>query len=59
MQAATTPAHAAAWILALGVFASLPFMPGFIPLTWMSLVGHVALGLGAAWTFEALEERAA
>ena len=50
------------WILALGVFASLaglPFMLGFIPLTWMSLVGHVALGLGTAWTFEALEERAA
>jgi hypothetical protein len=32
------------WILALGVFASLaglPFMLGWIPLTWFSLVGHV------------------
>ena len=32
------------WILALGVFASLaglPFMLGFIPLAWFSLIGHV------------------
>lgn len=32
------------WILALGVFATLaglPFMLGFIPLTWFSLIGHV------------------
>jgi hypothetical protein len=46
------------WILALGVFASLaglPFMLGWIPLTWFSLIGHViyaVVGVGVAerWT---------
>jgi hypothetical protein len=36
------------WILALGVFASLaglPFMLGWIPLTWFSLVGHLIYGV--------------
>jgi hypothetical protein len=36
------------WILALGVFASLaglPFMLGWIPLTWFSLIGHVIYAL--------------
>lgn len=36
------------WALALGVFASLaglPFMLGFIPLTWFSLIGHVIYAL--------------
>ena len=48
------------WVLALGVFALLagmPFMLNFIPLTWMSLVGHLALGLATAFTFEALARR--
>lgn len=48
------------WILALGVFASmagLPFMLGFIPLTWFSLVGHLAYALVAALVFELLLSR--
>lgn len=38
------------WILALGLFASLaglPFMLGFIPLSWMSLVGHMLYAMVA------------
>jgi hypothetical protein len=43
------------WILALGVFAFLagqPFMLGWIPLTWMSLIGHVIYAVVAAYIFE-------
>lgn len=43
------------WILALGVFASLaglPFVLGFIPLSWMSLVGHVIYAGVAVWIFK-------
>lgn len=45
------------WILALGVFAplaGLPFMLGFIPLAWMSGVGHVVFGLVLSFAFSVL-----
>lgn len=48
------------WILALGVFASLaglPFMLGFIPLSWFSLAGHVFYGLVLALVFARLTVR--
>ena len=38
------------WVLALGLFASLaglPFMLNFIPLSWMSLVGHTLYAMVA------------
>jgi len=43
------------------VFASLaglPFMLGWIPLTWMSLVGHVIYAQVAVALFHDLEARA-
>ena len=43
------------WFLALGVFASLaglPFMLNFTTITWVSLLGHLAYGLGAALVYE-------
>lgn len=45
------------WVLALGVFAplaGLPFMLGFIPLAWMSGIGHVIFGLVLSYGFAAL-----
>ena len=48
------------WILALGVFATaagLPFMLGFIKLSWFSLIGHVIYGVVAVWMFTWLLER--
>lgn len=48
------------WILALGVFAplaGLPFMLGFIPLAWMSGIGHVVFGLVLSYVFAALTAR--
>lgn len=45
------------WILALGVFAplaGLPFMLGFIPLAWMSGIGHVLYGLALSYAFRAV-----
>ena len=50
------------WVLALGVFASLagfPFMLNFIPLTWMSLLGHVLYALVAVVAFFALRGKQA
>ena len=50
------------WVLALGVFAGLaglPFMLNFIPLTWMSLLGHVLYALVAAVAFYALRAKLA
>ncbi len=44
----------ATWILALGLFASLaglPFMLGYIPLSWMSLVGHMLYAMVAVTLF--------
>lgn len=44
----------ATWIIALGLFASLaglPFMLGFIALSWMSLVGHMLYAMVAVTTF--------
>ena len=44
------------WFLALGVFAplaGLPFMLAFIPLTWMSGIGHVIYGLVLSYVFRA------
>ncbi len=49
------------WILALGVFASLaglPFMLGFIPLTWFSLIGHVLYAFTAVTVASRLGARA-
>lgn len=43
------------WVLALGVFATLaglPFMLGFIPLAWFSLIGHVIYALVAVTVAE-------
>lgn len=45
------------WILSLGVFAplaGLPFMLGFIPLAWMSGIGHVLYGLALSYVFRAV-----
>lgn len=50
------------WVLALGVFApaaGLPFMLGWLPLTWMSLLGHLAYGTIAVGLFHRLRWRAA
>ena len=47
----------ATWVIALGFFATLaglPFMLGFILLSWMSLVGHVIYAVVAALVFEHL-----
>lgn len=44
----------ATWILALGIFAPLagqPFMLGFIPLAWMSGIGHVLYGLTLSFLY--------
>jgi len=44
----------ATWVIALGLFASLaglPFMLGFIPLSWMSLVGHMLYAMVAVSVF--------
>lgn len=44
----------ATWVIALGLFASLaglPFMLGFIALSWMSLVGHMLYAMVAVTTF--------
>lgn len=48
----------ATWVIALGLFASLaglPFMLGFIPLSWMSLVGHTLYALVAVSVFFELQ----
>lgn len=45
------------WILALGVFAplaGLPFMLGFVPLSFMSGIGHVLYGLALSYAFRAV-----
>jgi hypothetical protein len=50
----------ATWVIALGLFASiagLPFMLGWIGLTWMSLVGHVIYAQVAVALFHDLEGR--
>lgn len=50
----------ATWIIALGLFASLaglPFMLGYIPLTWMSLVGHTLYAMVAVGVFFELRAR--
>lgn len=50
----------ATWVIALGLFASLaglPFMLGFIPLTWMSLVGHMLYAMVAVGVFLELRAR--
>jgi len=50
----------ATWIIALGLFASLaglPFMLGFIPLAWMSLVGHMLYAMIAVSAFHELRAR--
>lgn len=50
----------ATWIIALGLFASLaglPFMLGFIPLSWMSLVGHMLYAMVAVSIFFELRSR--
>jgi hypothetical protein len=47
----------ATWVIALGFFATLaglPFMLGFILLSWMSLVGHVIYAVVAGVIFEHL-----
>jgi hypothetical protein len=47
----------ATWVIALGFFATLaglPFMLGFILLSWMSLVGHVIYAVVAGLVFEHL-----
>jgi hypothetical protein len=47
----------ATWIPALGVFASLaclPFMLGWIPLTWFSLIGHAIYAVVAVGEAERL-----
>lgn len=44
----------ATWVIALGLFASLaglPFMLGFVPLSWMSLVGHMLYAMVAVSVF--------
>lgn len=51
----------ATWVIALGLFASLaglPFMLGFIPLTWMSLVGHMLYAMVAVSVYFELRARA-
>ena len=48
------------WVIALGFFASLagvPFMLGWIPLTWMSLFGHVIYAQLAVTLFTQLQGR--
>jgi len=50
----------ATWVIALGLFASLaglPFMLGFIPLSWMSLVGHMLYAMVAVSVFFELRGR--
>ncbi len=50
----------ATWVIALGLFASLaglPFMLGFIPLSWMSLVGHMLYAMVAVGVFLELRDR--
>ncbi|MEQ8816890.1 MAG: hypothetical protein RLO51_13765 [Thalassobaculum sp.] len=50
----------ATWFMALGLFASLaglPFMLGFIPLSWMSLVGHMLYAMVAVSIFFELRQR--
>jgi hypothetical protein len=50
------------WVLALGVFAplaGLPFMLGFIPLAWMSGIGHLCYGLVLAFVYDRLTRDAA
>ena len=50
----------ATWVIALGLFASLaglPFMLGFIPLSWMSLVGHMLYAMVAVGVFFELRSR--
>lgn len=50
----------ATWVIALGLFASLaglPFMLGFIPLSWMSLVGHMLYAMVAVSVFFELRPR--
>ena len=50
----------ATWIVALGLFASLaglPFMLGYIPLTWMSLVGHLLYAMVAVSLYHELQPR--
>lgn len=45
------------WFLALGVFAplaGLPFMLGFILLSWMSGIGHVLYGIALSFVFRAV-----
>jgi hypothetical protein len=47
----------ATWVIALGLFASLaglPFMLGFIPLSWMSLVGHMLYAMVAVSAYREL-----
>lgn len=44
----------ATWVIALGLFASLaglPFMLGFIALSWMSLAGHMLYAMVAVTVF--------
>lgn len=50
------------WLVAQGILAPLagrPFMLGFIPYTWGSLVAHVAYALAVALVFAQLCRRAA
>lgn len=51
----------ATWVLALGVFAplaGLPFMLNFIPLAWMSGIGHLVYGLVLSVVYRALDRTA-
>jgi hypothetical protein len=52
----------ALWVFALGImagiFAGLPLFLGFIPLTWMSLIGHVLMAVVFVWLFHRLDDEA-
>lgn len=51
------------WVFALfvmaGLVAGLPLFLGFIPLTWMSLIGHLIFALVLTGTLDRLERRGA